>query len=99
MYGIVLIYPGEYPRLHRPRLLPQEAGWACIVCRAGHGLASFLCIRTCTCAQVEQADGLWNVRDVGLPLIAVINVDSTPANGPDSNADTDHNRSKKETNT
>jgi hypothetical protein len=33
------------------------------------------------------------VRDLGLPLIAVIQVDPTPANGPDANADTDHNHS------
>jgi hypothetical protein len=31
------------------------------------------------------------VRDLGLPLIAVIQVDPTPANGPDANADTDLN--------
>ncbi len=42
---------------------------------------------------------LRKVRDLGLPLVAVIQVDPTQANGPDGNADTDHNRSKKETNT
>ena len=42
---------------------------------------------------------LRKVRDLGLPLISVIQVDPKQANGPDVNADTDHNRSKKETNT
>jgi hypothetical protein len=42
---------------------------------------------------------LRNVRDLGLPLVSVIQVDPKQANGPDGNADTDHNRSKKETNT
>ena len=42
---------------------------------------------------------LRKVRDLGLPLVSVIQVDPKQANGPDVNADTDHNRSKKETNT
>jgi hypothetical protein len=41
---------------------------------------------------------LRQVRDLGLPLVSVILIDPTPANGPDGNADTDHNRSTKETN-
>jgi hypothetical protein len=41
---------------------------------------------------------LRNVRDVGLPLVSVIQVDPKPANGPDGNTDTDHHRSTKETN-
>ena len=35
---------------------------------------------------------LGKVRDLGLPLIAVIQIDPKQANGPDVNADTDHNR-------
>ena len=42
---------------------------------------------------------LRKVRDLGLPLIAVNLVDPKQANGPDGNVDTDHHRSKKETNT
>ncbi|WP_261303183.1 hypothetical protein [Paenibacillus andongensis] len=42
---------------------------------------------------------LRKVRDLGLPLISVIQVDPKQANRPDASADTDHNRSKKETNT
>ena len=42
---------------------------------------------------------LRKVRDLGLPLLSVIQVDPKQANGPDVIADTDHNRSKKETNT
>jgi hypothetical protein len=42
---------------------------------------------------------LRKVRDLGLPLVSVIQVEPKQANGPDGNADTDHNRSKKETNT
>ena len=41
---------------------------------------------------------LRKVRDLGLPLLSVVQVDPKQANGPDGNADTDHNRSKKETN-
>ena len=41
---------------------------------------------------------LRNVRDGGLPLLAVILIDPTAANEPDGNADTNHNRSNKETN-
>ena len=41
---------------------------------------------------------LRKVRDLGLPLVSVILIDPKPANGPDGNADTDHNRSTKETN-
>jgi hypothetical protein len=41
---------------------------------------------------------LRKVRDLGLPLIAVNQVDPKQANRPDGNADTDHNRSNKEIN-
>ena len=41
---------------------------------------------------------LRQVRDLGLPLLSVIQVDPKPANGPDGNTGTDHNRSNKETN-
>ena len=41
---------------------------------------------------------LRKVRDLGLPLLSVILIDPKPANGLDGNADTDHNRSTKETN-
>ena len=41
---------------------------------------------------------LRQVRDLGLPLLSVIQVERKPANGPDVNTDTDRNRSNKETN-
>jgi len=41
---------------------------------------------------------LRKVRDLGLPLVSVVLIDPKPANGPDGNADTDHNRSTKEPN-
>ena len=41
---------------------------------------------------------LRKVRDLGLPLLSVVQVERKPANGPDGNTDTDHNRSNKETN-
>ena len=41
---------------------------------------------------------LRKVRDLGLPLLSVIQVERKPANGPDDNTDTDRNRSNKETN-
>ncbi len=41
---------------------------------------------------------LRQVRDLGLPLIAVNRIDLKQANGPDGNANADHNHSNKETN-
>jgi len=41
---------------------------------------------------------LRTVRDLGLPLIAVNQIDLKQANGPDGNANADHNHSNKETN-
>ena len=41
---------------------------------------------------------LRKVRDLGLPLVSVMQVDPKPANGSDANADTDRNRLTKETN-
>ncbi len=42
---------------------------------------------------------LRTVRDLGLPLVSVIQVDPNQAHGPDGNADTEHHRSTKEANT
>src|SRR5215207_10526747 len=42
---------------------------------------------------------LRKVRDLGLPLDSVMLIDPKQADGPDGNADTDRNRSTKETNT
>ena len=39
---------------------------------------------------------LRKVRDLGLPLVSVIQVDRRQASGPDVNTDTEHNRSNKE---
>ena len=41
---------------------------------------------------------LRKVRDLGLRLLAVNQVDPKQANGPDGNTDTDHHRLNKETN-
>jgi len=41
---------------------------------------------------------LRKVRDLGLPLLSVMQVDPEPENGPDSNTDTDHHHSTRETN-
>jgi len=42
---------------------------------------------------------LRKVRDLGLPLLAVIHVDPKQANESDGDTGTDHNRSNKETHT
>jgi hypothetical protein len=42
---------------------------------------------------------LRKVRYLGLPLVAVIQIDSAQVSGPDAGANTDRNRSKTETNT
>ena len=41
---------------------------------------------------------LRKVRDLGLPLLSVMQVDPQQANGPDGNVDTDHHHSNKEAN-
>jgi len=41
---------------------------------------------------------LRKVRDLGVPLLSVMQVEPTPANRSDGNTDTDHHRSNKETN-
>jgi hypothetical protein len=55
-----------------------------------------------TCQVIDQAalHGLLKkVRDLGMPLISVNQVDLKRVNGPDLNASTNHHRSKKEPNT
>jgi hypothetical protein len=42
---------------------------------------------------------LRTVRDLGLPLVSVMEVGPNQADEPDGNADTDHHRSNKEINT
>jgi hypothetical protein len=42
---------------------------------------------------------LKKVRDLGLTLISIIQVDPKQTNGPDVNTETKHNHSKKEANT
>ena len=42
---------------------------------------------------------LRHVRDLGLPLLSVMEVDPTQADGSDGSVDTDHNHSNKETTT
>ncbi len=54
-----------------------------------------------TCPVIDQAalHGLLRkVRDLGMPLISVIQVDAKRANEPEVNVDTEHHRSKKEIN-
>ena len=41
---------------------------------------------------------LRKVRNLGLPLVAVIQLDPNQANGPDDNAGPDHNRTEKQSN-
>ena len=53
-----------------------------------------------TCPMIDQAalHGLLRkVRDLGMPLISVIQVDAKRADRLDVNADTEHHRLKKET--
>ena len=40
---------------------------------------------------------LRRVRDLGLPLVSVLQVEPTQAHGPDGTTDTDHTHSNKET--
>jgi hypothetical protein len=42
---------------------------------------------------------LRKVRDLGMPLVSVIQVEPKQANGPHTHADINHNHSTKETNT
>jgi hypothetical protein len=55
-----------------------------------------------TCQVIDQAalHGLLKkVRDLGMPLISVNQIDPEQENTSDLNADTEHHRSKKEPNT
>ena len=55
-----------------------------------------------TGAVVDQAalHGLLRkVRDLGMPLVSVMQVEPKQSNGPHTHADTDHTHSTKETNT
>lgn len=42
---------------------------------------------------------LRKVRDLGMPMVSVIQVEPKQTNGPDVDTNTDQNRSKEETNT
>jgi len=42
---------------------------------------------------------LRKVRDLGLPLVSVVRVETKGTHGPQPDPDTDHNESKQETNT
>jgi hypothetical protein len=57
---------------------------------------------TLTGSMVDQAalyGLLRKLRDLGLPLIAVNRIGPTEARGPDTNTDTDHKHSNRETRT
>ena len=90
--------PGLYEFRLKGHLDDKWADWfeGLTITRAENG-------ETLLCGRVVDQAALYGVlrkvRDLGLPLISVMEVDSKQANGPDGNADTDHNRSKKETHT
>ncbi len=55
-------------------------------------------IAHCNGGHARKLEAAAWVRDLGLPLLSVMQVDPQQANGPDGNVDTDHHHSNKETN-
>ena len=89
--------PGLYEIRLKGHLDDQWADWfeGLTITRADNGETL---LRGPVVDQAALHGLLRKVRDLGLPLVSVIQVEPKQANGPDGNTDTDHNRSNKETN-
>lgn len=88
--------PARYEIRIKGHLANRWSGWfeGMIITREDHGETRL------TGPVLDQAalHGLLRkVRDLGMPLLSVTQVDPEPANGPQANADTDHNQLIKET--
>ncbi len=89
--------PGRYEIRIKGHLDDRWAAWfeGLTITREANGQTL---LRGSVVDQAALHGMLRNVRDLGLPLISVMQVDCKPADGPDGSADMDHNRSNKETN-
>jgi hypothetical protein len=89
--------PGRYEIRIKGHLDNRWAGWfeGLTITREDNGDTL---LRGAVVDQAALHGLLRKVRDLGLPLVSVIHVEPKQANEPDVNADTDHNRSTKETN-
>jgi hypothetical protein len=89
--------PGVYEIRLKGHLDAKWADWfdGLTITRADNG-ETFL--RGPVVDQAALHGVLRKVRDLGLPLVSVNQIDPKQANGPDGNVDTDHHHSNKETN-
>ena len=83
--------PGRYEIRLQGHLEARWAAWFDGL-RLTHESDGTTVIRGSVADQAALHGLLGKVRDLGLPLIAVTRVHRNQANGPDVNADTDHNR-------
>jgi hypothetical protein len=89
--------PGQYEIRLKGHLDDRWAGWfeGMSITRADNGETL---VRGPVVDQAALFGLLRRVRDLGLPLLSVMQVDPQQANGPDGSVDT-HHHSNKETNT
>ena len=89
--------PGVYEIRLKGHLDAKWADWfdGLTITRADNGETL---LRGSVIDQAALHGVLRKVRDLGLPLLSVMQVDPQQANGPDGNVDTDHHHSNKETN-
>ena len=90
--------PGQYEIRLKGHLDDKWADWfeGLTITRADNGETL---LRGAVVDQAALHGVLRKVRDLGLPLIAVMQVDPQQGNGPDGNTETEHHHSNKETNT
>ena len=90
--------PGRYEIRLKGHLDDKWADWfdGLTITRADNGETL---LRGSVVDQAALHGVLRKVRDLGLPLIAVMQVDPQQGKGPDGNTDTEHHHSNKETNT
>jgi hypothetical protein len=89
--------PGQYEIRLKGHLDDKWADWfeGLTITRADNGETL---LRGAVVDQSALHGLLRKVRDLGLPLVSVNQIDPKQANGPDGNVDTDHHHSNKETN-
>ena len=89
--------PGQYEIRLKGHLDDKWADWfdGLTITRADNGETL---LRGPVVDQAALHGVLRKVRDLGLPLLSVMQVDPQQANGPDGNTDTDHHYSNKEAN-
>ncbi len=90
--------PGRYEIRLKGRLAARWAAWFDGLSLTHEGDGTTV-LQGPVADQAALHGVLQRVRDLGLPLVSVIQVAPTQAHEPDVNADTDHHRLNKETTT